>query len=74
MCADVRLEDVPELGYFTTDSPYARGEIWVRTNLTVPAYACLLCPRIPSLSLFHTTHTHTHARRAHAHTHDRTRR
>ena len=33
-----RLKDVPELGYFTSDKPYPRGELLVRTHCTVPGY------------------------------------
>jgi fatty acid CoA ligase FadD9 len=35
---DYRLEDVPELGYFTTDTPYPRGELLVKTDLLFPGY------------------------------------
>ncbi|MEV7603614.1 carboxylic acid reductase [Kitasatospora sp. NPDC089797] len=35
---DYRLVDVPELGYFGTDSPYPRGELLVRSDLLVPGY------------------------------------
>lgn len=33
-----KLVDVPELGYRTTDRPYPRGELHVKTPLTVPGY------------------------------------
>ncbi|MEV0685472.1 carboxylic acid reductase [Nocardia sp. NPDC050378] len=33
-----KLVDVPELGYFTTDRPYPRGELLVRTATAVPGY------------------------------------
>ena len=33
-----RLEDVPELGYLTTDRPFPRGELLVRTITTVSGY------------------------------------
>lgn len=35
---DHRLEDVPELNYFTTDSPYPRGELLLRSNSVIPGY------------------------------------
>lgn len=33
-----RLADVPELGYFSTDSPYPRGELLIRARTLVPGY------------------------------------
>ncbi|HVH41142.1 MAG TPA: thioester reductase domain-containing protein [Labilithrix sp.] len=33
-----RLVDAPELGYRTTDKPYPRGELHVKTPLLVPGY------------------------------------
>ncbi|CAB4975165.1 MAG: AMP-binding protein [Actinobacteria bacterium] len=35
---DYKLRDVPELGYFTTDKPYPRGELCVTTHIGVPGY------------------------------------
>ena len=35
---DYRLDDVPELGYFHTDSPYPRGELQLRTATIIPGY------------------------------------
>jgi fatty acid CoA ligase FadD9 len=39
---DVRLEwklvDVPELGYRTTDKPYPRGELHVKSRFVIPGY------------------------------------
>ncbi len=35
---DYRLRDVPELGYYITDKPYPRGELCVKTELSVPGY------------------------------------
>lgn len=39
---EVRLEDVPDLGYLTTDKPHPRGEIWVRTNILITEYSVCL--------------------------------
>lgn len=35
---DYKLVDVPELGYFHTDTPYPRGELLVKTQTTMPGY------------------------------------
>ncbi|MFC8847217.1 MULTISPECIES: carboxylic acid reductase [unclassified Micromonospora] len=35
---DYRLVDVPELGYYRTDSPHPRGELLVKSESTVPGY------------------------------------
>jgi fatty acid CoA ligase FadD9 len=35
---DYKLRDVPELGYYTTDKPYPRGELCVKTTLSTPGY------------------------------------
>jgi fatty acid CoA ligase FadD9 len=35
---DYKLTDVPDLGYYTTDKPYPRGELCVKTRLMVPGY------------------------------------
>ncbi|KAJ4458752.1 putative peroxisome Long-Chain Acyl-CoA Synthetase [Paratrimastix pyriformis] len=36
--AQLRLEDVPELGYHTTDTPWPRGELQVRTATIASGY------------------------------------
>jgi fatty acid CoA ligase FadD9 len=33
-----RLRDVPELGYFTTDCPYPRGELCIRSETMITGY------------------------------------
>ena len=35
---DYKLRDVPELGYYTTDKPYPRGELCIKTTLATPGY------------------------------------
>ena len=35
---DYKLDDVPELGYFKTDKPYPRGELWVKTSSVMLGY------------------------------------
>ena len=35
---DYKLSDVPELGYYTTDKPYPRGELLVKSSLAIPGY------------------------------------
>jgi len=35
---DFRLEDVPELGYFRSDRPTARGELLIKSSSTVSGY------------------------------------
>lgn len=35
---DYRLKDVPELGYRTTDRPYPRGELLVKSAMAIPGY------------------------------------
>ena len=38
LVVDYKLVDVPELGYFATDSPHPRGELLLKTNVLVPGY------------------------------------
>jgi fatty acid CoA ligase FadD9 len=35
---DYKLVDVPDLGYFATDRPHPRGELWVKTTDVIPGY------------------------------------
>nr|WEH02137.1 carboxylic acid reductase [Expression vector JGI_C10] len=35
---EYKLVDVPELGYFTTDVPYPRGELLLKTECVTPGY------------------------------------
>nr|WP_277402564.1 carboxylic acid reductase [Streptomyces verrucosisporus] len=35
---DYKLDDVPELGYYRTDSPHPRGELLLRTEAIIPGY------------------------------------
>ena len=35
---DYKLVDVPDLGYFATDRPHPRGELWVKSDDVIPGY------------------------------------
>jgi fatty acid CoA ligase FadD9 len=35
---DYKLVDVPDLGYFATDRPHPRGELWVKSETSIPGY------------------------------------
>ena len=35
---DYKLVDVPDLGYFGTDRPHPRGELWVKSDDVIPGY------------------------------------
>ncbi|KAI9281565.1 hypothetical protein BY458DRAFT_498967 [Sporodiniella umbellata] len=37
-CVEVKLVDQPELGYLSTNSPRAQGEIWIRGNSITSGY------------------------------------
>ena len=36
--ADYKLIDAPELGYSTQDKPFARGELYIKTDRLIPGY------------------------------------
>lgn len=38
MITEFKLVDVPELGYYTTDKPYPRGELYVKTSKMFQGY------------------------------------
>lgn len=38
LVVDYQLVDVPELGYFATDNPHPRGELYVKTVAQIPGY------------------------------------
>ena len=35
---EYKLVDVPELGYFTTDQPHPRGELYIKASTVIPGY------------------------------------
>ncbi|MDV6261849.1 carboxylic acid reductase [Rhodococcoides yunnanense] len=35
---EYKLDDVPELGYFSTDTPHPRGELLLKTSSIIPGY------------------------------------
>ncbi len=35
---DYKLADVPDLGYFATDRPHPRGELWIKSADVIPGY------------------------------------
>ena len=56
-----KLVDVPELGYFTSDKPFPRGELLVLTETMIDGYYKHQDVRLPSASQrLSWRHTHQH--------------
>ena len=42
-CSEIKLVDVPEMGYTSEDKPHPRGEIWIRGDHCFREYYKGMC-------------------------------